>query len=238
MFYSMAMGSFEVQGERVALPVEIREAAAWSAMFRVPAAPARSIVGYSGLDVVEPLPGKTFCALAFIRYLDGDLGPYHEFAVAFLIRPPGERRPRRPGAFIHRLPVNQSFTLEAGRTIWGFPKELMDIEIGSAGGRCRCVVRDDTRTIVELRTSPGIPAPAGGAGIAIDAYSHLDATTRRTRWEMRPSGVRARPGGASLVLGDHPIADELRTLGLPKTPLITSSIAHLRMTFEGAEEVP
>jgi hypothetical protein len=226
------MSEFEIQGERVTLPVEIREAAAWSAMFLVPAAPARSVIGYSGLDVVEPLPGRTILSLAFVRYVDGDLGPYHEFAVAYLVRSPEQARGRF-GAFIHWLPVDQSFTLEVGRTIWGFPKEMADIDI--AGGRC--TVRVDGDPVVDLRTSGGLPAPAAGAGMAIDAYSHLDGTTRRTRWQMRPGAVRARPGGTRITLGDHPVADELRRLGLPKTALCTSTIGRLKMTFQGAEEV-
>ncbi len=32
-------------------------------------------------------------------------------------------------AFIHHLPVDQSFTLEAGRTIWGFPKIMADFTV-------------------------------------------------------------------------------------------------------------
>jgi hypothetical protein len=32
----------------------------------------------------------------------------------------------RAGTFIARLPVNQEFTCEAGRAIWGFPKSVKD----------------------------------------------------------------------------------------------------------------
>lgn len=232
----MRMVDFSIQGERVALPVEIREASAWSAMFSVPAASARSMIEYSGLEVFTPFPGRSVCALAFIRYLDGDLGPYHEFAVAILVRSP-EGRGNKPGAFIHRLPVNQPFTLEAGRTIWGFPKELMDIEIIGSGSKVQCALRDHGQPVVEMRTSTGMPTPGRGAGSAIDAYAHIDGITRRTRWQMRPAGVGVRPAGTSVVLGQHPIADELRALGLPKAALITSSVTRLAMTFEAAEEI-
>lgn len=230
------MVDFSIQNERVALPVEIRQASAWSAMYAVPAAPARAMIEYSGLKVFQPLAGRAVCSLACVRYLDGDLGPYHEFAVAILVRPPG-RSGDKPGAFIHRLPVNQPFTLEAGRRIWGFPKELMDIDITSVGGSSRCVIRDGGALVVDIRTSPGVPTPGRAAGSSIDAYSHLDGTTRRTRWQMRPGGVRARPTGTSVVLGEHPIAKELRTLGLPKRALVTSSVSRLEMTFDAAEEM-
>ncbi|NDU75624.1 acetoacetate decarboxylase [Actinomadura sp. DSM 109109] len=214
-------------------------------MFAVPAGIAQDVIAYSGLAVAEALPGRAVCSLAFVRYADGDLGPYHEFAVAFLVRPPGAARPpgvlgrmRGIGAFIHWLPVNQEFTLEAGRTIWGFPKELADIPMDLAGRVKRCAVRFGGRTAIEVAIRPGVPAPSGAGTPSVDAYSCLDGVTRRTPWTLAPSAVRTRPGGAKVVLGDHPVAEELRRLGLDRArALTTSTVGHLRMDFQGAEEV-
>ncbi|MFV2175175.1 acetoacetate decarboxylase family protein [Actinomadura sp. LOL_016] len=225
---------YAVQGERVAIPVRIRDAAVASAMFAVPAPAARALIAYSGLDVFEPLPGRAVCSLAFVRYADGDLGPYHEFAVAFLARPPGGK----VGAFIHWLPVNQEFTLEAGRSIWGFPKELADIPMHLASRVKRCAVRFGGRTAIELAVRPGVPVPSGSGSPRVEAYAHLDGVTRRIPWEVTPARVRMRPGGATLRLGDHPVADDLRGLGLDGArALSTSTVGHLRMTFEAAEEI-
>ncbi|MFC9969449.1 acetoacetate decarboxylase family protein [Spirillospora sp. NPDC127200] len=230
-----------IQGEGVALPVRIRDAAVASAMFAVPAAPAQAVIAYSGLEVAEPLPGRAICSLAFVRYADGDLGSYHEFAVAFLVRPPGApptRRMKGVGAFIHWLPVNQEFTLEAGRTIWGFPKEMADIPMDLSARVKRCAVRIGGLTAVELAVRPGLPLPSGSAAPKIDAYSCLDGVTRRTGWTMAPTGVRMRPGGATLRLGDHPVAAELRGLGLDRARALSStSVRHLTMEFGPADEV-
>jgi Acetoacetate decarboxylase (ADC) len=258
------MTDYLVQGQRVAMPVEVRSASACSATFAVPAAAARSVIGYAGLDPVEPLPGRAICSLAFVRYVDSDLGPYDEFAVAFLVRRPdggldgrggrggrgarsergGHDRPGgrrglrgRAGAFIHWLPVNQSFTLEAGRSIWGFPKEMADIDLSLSGPSKRCVVRKDGQLVVDLVIRPGIPVPSGSAKTSFDAYTSQDGVTRRTPWVMRPGGVRSRPGGALLRLGEHPVAEELRRLGLPRTALFTSTIRRMGMTFAEAEPV-
>ncbi|NVI86782.1 acetoacetate decarboxylase family protein [Actinomadura sp. BRA 177] len=233
-----------IQGERVTLPVRIRDAAVGSAMFAVPARAAQAVIAYSGLDVAEPLPGRAICSLAFVRYADGDLGPYHEFAVAFLVRPPGSAparglgRMRGVGAFIHWLPVNQEFTLEAGRTIWGFPKEIADIPMDLAGRVKRCAVRFGGRTAIEVAVKPGVPMPSSTAAPKVDAYSCMDGVTRRTPWTLTPTDVRTRPGGAKVVLGDHPVAEELRGLGLDRArALSTSTVGHLQMVFDGAEEV-
>ncbi|TDD76732.1 acetoacetate decarboxylase family protein [Actinomadura rubrisoli] len=217
------MQAHAIQGEQVVLPVRIREAAVASAMFAVPAAAAQAVIAYSGLDVAEPLPGRAVCSLAFVRYTDGDLGPYHEFAVAFLVRPPGTPPPAGAlgrlrglsdvGAFIHWLPVDQEFTLEAGRTIWGFPKELARIPMNLAGRVKRCAVQFGGRTAIELSVRPGLPVPGTTRTPKVDAYSCLDGVTRRTPWTVAPSDVRLRLGGAKVVLGDHPVAQELRGLG-------------------------
>ncbi|MBO2451984.1 acetoacetate decarboxylase family protein [Actinomadura barringtoniae] len=230
------MGTHLIQGERVAMPVRIRDAAVASAMFVVPARAAQAVIGYSGLEVATPVPGRAICSLAFIRYADGDLGPYHEFAVAFLVRP--AVKGGKVGAFIHWLPVNQEFTLDAGRSIWGFPKEIADIPMDLTSRIQRCAVRFGGRTALELAVRPGVPMPGGGGTPKVDAYSCLDGVTRRTPWTMAPSGVRARPGGARLKLGDHRVADELRGLGMDgKRALSSSTVAHLSMEFAEAEEV-
>ncbi|GAA2451907.1 acetoacetate decarboxylase family protein [Actinomadura vinacea] len=241
----------QVQGERIAMPVRIRDAALASAMYAVPAAPAQAVIAYSGLELAEPFPGRAICSLAFVRYADGDLGPYHEFAVAFLVRPPGKgpreygqgglkdlRGIRNVGAFIHWLPVNQEFTLDAGRSIWGFPKELAEIPLDLSGRIKRCAVRLDGRTAIELAVRPGPSIPAGRSAPEVSAYSCLDGTTRRTPWTMQMSGVRLRPGGARVTLGEHPVAEELREIGLHRArPLTSSTVAHLAMSFADAEEV-
>ena len=224
-----------IQDQRITLPVRIRDAAVASAMFLVPKAVAQRIIDYSGLTVTEPLPGKAICSLAFIRYADGDLGPYHEFAVAFLVG-----GLPKVGAFIHRLPVNQDFTLEAGRTIWGFPKVMADIPMDLSSRIKRCLLRLEGRTIIELAIRPGLPIPGAANPPKIDAYSCGDGVTRRTPWTMAPSGVRMRFGGATVRLGDtdHPMAGELRSLGLHGAhAFTTSTITHLSMEFGPAEEV-
>jgi hypothetical protein len=151
------------------MPVRIRDAALASATFAVPAPQAQALIAYSGLRPAWP-ERRALCSLVCVRYADGDLGPYHEFGVAFLVQPPGGGR--GVGVFIHWLPVNQEFTLEAGRSIWGFPKELADIPMDLAGRTKRCAVRLGGRTVIELSVRQGLPLPLPPAlrtGSAIEA---------------------------------------------------------------------
>lgn len=232
------------------MPVRVRDVTVCSASYLVRADAARAVIAYSHLDVAEVLPRKALCTLMFADYRDGDLDPYHEFGVAFLVRPPGtdhtsgrglranlsELRRTGAGAFIHWLPVDQRFTLEAGRTIWGFPKELADIDLRMSSPYKRCVLRKDGRLVLDLLVKPGLPIPGPGMMASLDAYSHLDGVTRRIPWSMSPREVRTRPGGALIRLGNHPIAKELSELGLPRRALATTTVSHLAMTFDEAKE--
>ncbi len=241
-----------IQGREIATPVRIRDAMACGASYLVRADAARAVIAYSGLDVAEVLPGKALCTLLFVDYTDGDLDAYREFGVTFLIRPPDAGPPPRrrslrtnmselhragAGTFVHWLPVDRSLTLEAGRAIWGFPKELADIDLRLTSPYKRCIVRKDGRLVLDLLVRPGVPALVGGTVAPVDAYSHLDGVTRRIPWSVTPHSVRARPGGALIRLGNHPIAKELSELGLPKHALLTATATHLGMTFGEATQL-
>ncbi|MEW9547053.1 acetoacetate decarboxylase family protein [Nonomuraea sp. NPDC050783] len=231
------MASHLIQGRTVEFPVRVRDAQVASAFYPVRADAARAVIAYSGLDVAEALPGKAVCVLMFVDYRDGDLDTYHEFGMAFLIRPPGRTGPggpadlRQAGVFIHWLPVDQGFTLEAGRTLWGFPKELADIELRLGSPYKRCVLRKDGRLVLDMLVKPGVPVPGATVMAPMDAYTHRDGVTRRVPWSVRARGARARPGGALIRLGNHPIAKELSELGLPKRALFSTTIGHAEMAF-------
>ncbi|MEE2031506.1 acetoacetate decarboxylase family protein [Rhodococcus chondri] len=234
-----------VLGTPVEMPVQIRTATAFMAMFSVPIGRAQSLIADTGLEILQYRPGRGLCTVVFVDYVDGDLGPYNEFGVCFLVRDHTRRGGTvaqdlralvagRAGALIHRLPVDGEFTLAAGRGIWGFPKTLAEFDADHHSDIRRGAVTVDDRLIAELSVAPGIPVPGNGMAASLAAYSHLDGVTRRTTWEMNPSGVRTRIGGATLKLGTHPIAEELKSLGLPKRALISSSIPDLKMTFGDA----
>jgi hypothetical protein len=70
-----------------------------------------------------------------------------------------------------------------------------------------------------------------------DALAVRDGVLWRTPSVMHGEGVGTRLGGATLTLGRHPIADELRSLGLPKRALLSTSMEHMRAEFEAPERL-
>ena len=237
-----------IEGRTVEMPVRVRTATAFMGVFSVSADRAQSSIAPTGLEILRYRPGRGLCTLVFVDYVDGDLGPYNEFGVCFLVRDHQQQQggvlgdlrqlaTGGAGALIHHLPVDGDFTLAAGRGIWGFPKTLADFDVDHRSSTRRGSVSADGSLIAELTVSPGIAVPGKGIAASLAAYSHLGGVTRRTTWEMNPSGVRTRPGGGSLRLGTHPIADELRSLGLPRRALVTSTIPDLKMTFGSATKI-
>lgn len=241
------MSTYTIQGREITTPVEVRAARQWAAQFVVAADAAQSVIEYSGLEVARPFPGRAVLVLAVVDYVDTDLDSYHEVAVSFVVRHHDAPRVTgegellrefwsgRVGAFIHQLPVDQTFTLEAGVSIWGFPKFLADVSLREVGGFTVCELSHDGEHVLTLGVRDGgwFPLPARTP----PSYSWRDGQLRRTAWEQSGERPRARPGGAELTLGTHPIAKELESLGLPKRALMSLSTPAMRATFQDAEPV-
>lgn len=236
----MSVSQHTIAGTVLTMPVVIRKADQHSAMFSVDAKAAQRLIDYSGLQVFEYLPGRAILVQLLVRYIDGDLGKYHEYGTAFLVNPHGThisgiRSMAKAATFIHRLPVDQEFTLEAGRTIWGYPKIMADFNVRE-GRKFEFDVSENGQLIAGIEFSRGLPHPAPPQQ-TLATYSHLDGITRETSSQMQSSGVRTRLGGARIRLGDHPYANELATLGLPKRALMTQSVANVEMSFGDARTV-
>jgi len=229
-----------IAGTVLTMPVRVRKADVYSAMFSVPAEAAQRLIDYSGLQVCQHHPGRAVVNLMLARYIDGDLGQYHEFGTCVMVNPPGSRaRGLRAlgaaAAFIHHLPVDQSFTLEAGRTIWGFPKIMADFRVRE-GKQFGFDVSADGQLIAGIDFGRGVPVPSvfTSKPQVLKTYTYAEGATREVPWEMKVTGLRGRIGGATLRLGDHPYAKELASLGLPKRAMVSGAVANVEMSFADA----
>jgi hypothetical protein len=225
----------------------VRRARPGAPTYAVGAAAAQRLVGGADFRVAEIAPGRTLLSIAAIDYRDNDLGDYNEVSVTFFVRPRGERAGLpwvstwsdflrgRLGTWIHRLPVNQDFTREAGCTIWGFPKRVTEIEIDHGEERSVCVWREEGEHVLTLSL------PRGGTRSLPESrmttYTRIEGVPHRTVFTSSGEGVGLRLGGARLELGPHPIAAELRSLGLPKRALLCVWNEHMRGTFEAPEKL-
>ncbi|MGH7858546.1 MAG: acetoacetate decarboxylase family protein [Candidatus Binatia bacterium] len=231
-----------VQGREVRLPVEVRDASSAFATFVVDAPAVRKLWTHPRLRLVELFPGRALCSIAVIDYRDNDLGRYDEIAIAFLVREAGGRAVpvidffrRGVGAYIHHLPVTTSFSRDAGFGIWGYPKVVGEIEIEDRDGRRTGALRLDGRHVLTLS------APARGRfrfrEAPLDSFALRDGALWKTPFTSSGESVGFRLGGATLVFGDHPIAEELRSIGLPRRALTSGWVGRMSARFGGPQRL-
>jgi len=237
----MTASQHTIAGTVITMPVKIRKANQHMAMFSVDADAAQRMIDYSGLQVCRYLPGRAIVVLMLMHYVDGDLGQYYEYGTNVMVNPPGSdasgpRALQSAGAFIHHLPVDQPFTLEAGQTIWGYPKVMADFTVRE-GRQFGFDVSIDGQLAVGMEFRPGLPVPSAFTSRTQEnpTYSYRDGVLRETIGAMSLSGVRYRLGGARVRLGEHPYAKELASLGFPKRAMVSSSAQNVEMAFGDAQ---
>jgi hypothetical protein len=238
-------GDYLIQGRTVTMPCIVRDARSATATWLVSSRAAQALLPGPELEIAEILPGRGLLSIACIDYRDNDLGDYNEVSIAFFVRKRGERKGVRylgavadmmrgllPTHIIH-LPVNQSFTCEAGQTIWGFPKTVDEIDFDTGGDRARCVWNQDGQNVLKLSL------PIGGnrdfPEQTLSTYSYIDGLLYKTPFVSSAKELGIRMRGAEIELGAHPIADELRSLGLPKPALMSMWLGKMKGRFEAPE---
>ena len=225
------MDSYEIQGQTVPLPVVVRQAKAGVAFFDVDAAAAQAFLPGDAFEVVEASPGVTQLLIPLIDYEDNDLGDYLEIGLTLFVRPKGAPTDgSADGTFIVHLPVDQSFTCEAGRTIWGFPKSVQEITADHGDTASAWSLTMDGQLVLRLTV------PRGGSDempdMSIQTYTYKDGVAHSTAFSQGGRGSSIGFGeGVELELGDHPIAKELAALGLPKPASMSTWTEEMHGTF-------
>lgn len=242
----MSGETYTIDGRTLTMPVEVRRSRNWIASFPVPLAPVERLVAPTGLEVARVRPGKALVTLGFVEYDDTDLGAYHEFMVSIMVRKherpwtasqsvhSREFRKNDIAVYIHRLPVDDRFSMDAGRGIWGYPKTLMEFARADEGRSIGWSLRENGVEALRLRWKPRwIPMRQTKSP---PTYTFGDGVLRMTTWRSQAHGVRMRPRGAELTLGQGELAEELRGLGLGR-PILSISVANMRARFGSARVI-
>lgn len=220
--------SYDILGTTVTMPVQVRDASAGTVAFEVDAAAATALLP-TAFEVVEVGAGRAHLAVVVVDYRDNDLGSYREVGLMLFVRPAGGGD---DGTFITRLPVDQPFTCEAGRRIWGFPKTIEQIGLDYVDTAVTCTLRMDGELVLRLRL-PRDPAADGELPpTPMTAYTVIDGAPHATTFTQGGTGFSMGFDGVELELGTHPVAKELAALDMSPTPAFTTWTEHMRATFE------
>jgi hypothetical protein len=219
--------TYEIAGQTVTMPVQVRDASAATVIFEVDAAAAAALCP-PAFEVLESAPGRAQVALGLIDYRDNDLGAYHEVGIILFVRP---ATGGPDGSFITRLPVDQEFTCEAGNQIWGFPKTVEQIDVVDGDGSTTWTLSMDGELVLRLTV------PAGGSDVMdpmeLVSYTLIDGVPHATAFTQ--GGAESSLGfgeGVLLELGAHPVSKELESLGLPAPAVLSTWTGKMRATFE------
>ncbi len=219
----------EVQGRTITFPMEVEELRAATVLYSVPADAAAALLPGDAFEVVEVAPGTAQLVIAACDYVRNPWGDYDELNLGFLARPAGAA-PDVIGSFVYRMPVNQAFTCEAGNRVMGFPKTVEDLT--AAYTEATVAFRLAMGGLHVLTLTVPRAAPLGAPErVAATSYSYLDGVPYGTDLSMDMGTGMIDPADVMLELGDSPVADELRALGLPCVPDFATWGEGLSATF-------
>jgi hypothetical protein len=222
----------EIEGRPITFPMPVPELHVATALFSVPRDAAAALLPGDAFEITETAPGEANLVIAACKYVDNPWGDYDEVNLGVMARPRGADA-ATGGTFVWRMPENQTFTCTAGNLVMGFPKTVEDIDVVTTDDDV--AFRLSSNGVHALTIAmPRVPTPdEPPALLAAETYSYLDGIAHATTLEM-DLGAQVDPGAVRIELGDGPIADELRSLGLPATPILATWGESLGAVFHAA----
>jgi hypothetical protein len=207
----------QIQGRTITFPMVVASANIATVLFTVPTAPAAALLPGSDFEIVESAPGSTQLIIAACDYIDNPWGDYREINIGFLAKPVNGGH-ETVGSFVYRMPVDQAFTCEAGNKVMGFPKTIEQITTEYHDDVVAFDLVFGGRPTLHL-TIPRVPPDGPPTRVAAVSYSYLDGVPFGTMLEMdMGSGAVSDLTAVGVGVGEGPVADELRSLGLPAVP--------------------
>jgi hypothetical protein len=177
---------------------------------------------------VGPRTGTVlFLSIEYHSVDRGTFEPYNEFGVLIpamresaVSTPILSRFPGGVGAYVWYLPVTTESSRALGDEIWGYPKEVADIDITETGSRRRTTVSidGDHFITVEIERPPTMDP---GLTVSTESYTEQDGTVRREPLTFEGQmGLWPFSTRASYSLGEHPRAERLHQLDIGDRALV------------------
>jgi hypothetical protein len=226
------------------MPVRYLDWSAIMAHFPAPAANVRKLLPSDRLKPALLAPGTGILSLVAMEYRRiSDVAAYNEVGVMIPVMydPPVNmpglpllfpERFRRFGLYVHHLPVTTQEAYDFGVELWGYPKFLSEITFENGSRHRACTLRADGQDVLSFQVDA---LPTRPRDMDFYTYTVRDGQLLHTRVQTRGQyGIARFRGGASFTLGDHAIADELRSLEISAKPVEVYSIPSLQSMLHAA----
>ncbi|UCG84658.1 MAG: acetoacetate decarboxylase family protein [Dehalococcoidia bacterium] len=210
----------EIGGASLRFPVRYYDHSILVAGFGAPTPTVQKELPSDKLKPVELAPGTAAVALIAWEYgrIDG-LAPYNEFMVLVSAMYESADGPSGlHGYYALQALVTTEEALIRGLDVYGYRRLVAEIGFEDAGEMHCCQVRSEGKDIISLEVKK-LPADPQ----SWDMYFFTEKDGRLLRSLIKgqgEQGISGDEGGASYTLGDHPIADELRSLDMGSTPAL------------------
>jgi hypothetical protein len=209
-------------GRRFAAPVRYEDAALIQAAFPVSADEVAKLLPSPRLKPVQFVPSMATLAIFAAEYRRVvEIQPYNEVGVMVpVLYAPHVNIPLLPALFperfpglayyVYALPVTTEEARDGGIEFWGLPKFLAEIAFEDTPSIRRCSLQAEGKDILTLEVEKG---PTTRTQDNTPLYSVKNGWLLKTvaQWEGEYN-IRQFQGGATLTLGDHPLAETLRCL--------------------------
>ena len=205
----------ELDGVPIDFPMWVPRMNAATLSFTVPLDAAQALLPGDGFEVAPAGPDSATFVMALVDYVENPWGDYLEANFGFLAHPRTD--PTHVGAFVYRMPVDQEFTCRAGNEVLGLPKTVEELGFGYGAEEVRVELsmRGEAVMVVSVpRARPQADPELTDA----TTFSYLDGVPTELPLAIELGTGVADPAELRIELGSSPVADELRSLGLPAAP--------------------
>ena len=227
-----------VDGIRYEMPIDSWEASAVMAGFACDSEAARRLLPPGDVHPFR-LWSNAMLIVTVIDYRQTDIGSYIEYSLAIACTKGAKPAPRLlpglllsvygTGQYVVDLPVSTEVSVKGGRGIWGMPKHRAPLDYRE--GRNWISAQYDldgqmvTRLDVRRPRNTNFPLNMGARN-----YCAFRGMIYRSYIYFRGrAGLHInKRGSARLVLGDHPKADWIRSLGCAEDALFAAYIPSVR----------
>lgn len=225
--HSNASRRFDIDGKNLGYPTLFHDGCSGMGLFLVNAKRANQIIADSGFKVAEIFPGKAVCNIVCVHYTDSECGVYEEIALNFMVQPFHGKggvlstwsnlRSGNIASYTWRLPVSSVLARDAGIFMWGFPKTIEDLSYQQNNQQATFSWHDADKLV--LRYTLKASGSRQPEELSPPVYSIYEGAPHISFLTQQYKNVGYHFRGGELELGEHPIADELRSLGLGPKPL-------------------
>lgn len=222
-----------IDARRIVFPVRSPSLNTLALFYRVPAAGVRPFVPGDAFAVDEKLDGTTDVLVAFHEYTCGDWGAVNLVDICLVVRPVGAPPDSLPGYLNVETPVDDPFNNEASYWSLGIRRRLGVVAAEYTASEVAFSVTEGG--VGALRaTAPRAPMPGEAALVAVRTYSYLDGVPCVIESEILFPPPELDPDAVRVELGEGPLADTWRALGLPLRPQTAAWGENLFMEFQAA----